>query len=462
MKRVRSILFLSFLSWSLTAASSLDEYVALGLKSNLALKEREFSLQKSLEVLKQAKGMFFPSLSLDARYSRAGGGRVIDFPVGDLLNPIYKNLNDLFRFHGINAGFPTDIPNQGFPFYRAQEQDTKLRLIQPVFQPAILHNYRIQSSLAKMSAVELLAFKRQLVMDIKGAYYTYLKTLEVMEVLNQTRLLLQENLRVSDSLFKNGKATEDVVFRARAELSGLQQKLAEAEKNRVQAASYFNFLVNRPLTEPIVAVQPEPQNGEPRDLVAAQKNALEHRDELEQMVYALKAVSHQQGLADSRGLPSLTAVFDYGFQGETYRLTGDDDYWMLSLVLSWTLFDGGQTRAQRAQARLERRKLEVQEMALSRQVELQVQGEFYALEAARLGLEAAIEREQSAKSSFEIVAKKYQYGMAPQVEYLDAQTAFTGAAVNRAISRFDYLIQEARFEWAAALDDVNRYLDGEK
>jgi len=459
MKRVRLTLLLLLLPWSYTAASTLDEYIVLGIKGNLALKEQEISLQKSLEVLEQAKGLFFPSLVLDARYSWAGGGRVIDFPVGDLLNPIYKNLNDLFRFHGINAGLPTDIQNQSFPFYRAQEHETKLRLIQPLFQPAILHNYRLQSSLAKMSAIELSAFKRRLVLDIKGAYYTYLKALEVMAVLNQTRLLLEENLRVSDSLFKNGKATEDVVFRARAEISGLEQKMAEAGKNQVQAVSYFNFLINRPLTEPVTVAEPVPQATGSRDLAAAQKNALAHRDELEQMVYALKAVSHQKGLADSRGLPSLTAVLDYGFQGETYRLKGDDDYWMLSLVLSWTLFDGGQTRAMRAQARLERRKLETREMALSRQVELQVQEEFYALEAARLGLEAARERERSANSSFEIVAKKYRYGMAPQVEYLDAQTTLTGAAVNRAISRFDYLIQEARFAWAAALDDINRYID---
>lgn len=459
MKRFRLVLLilLSFQLWG--AAAALDEYIRLGLKSNLALKEREFSLQKSLAVLREAKGLFFPTLVFDARYSRAGGGRVIDFPVGDMLNPIYRSLNDLFRLHGIITQFPTDIPNQSFPFFRPQEHETRLRLIQPVFQPAIFHNYRIQSSLAKMSSIELTAFKRQLALDIKSAYYNYRKTLEVMDVLKQTRLLLEESLHISESLFKNGKATEDVVFRARAELSGLEQKAAEAEKNRLLAASYFNFLVNRSLSDPIVvADELSPAQKNVPDLPAAVQNALAHRDEFSRMNAVLDAVSHQVGLAGSRFLPSLTAALDYGFQGEEYRFKDNDDYWMFSLVCSWTLFNGGQSQAQRAQAKLEQKRLALQQMELEKQVELEVQGEYHALEAARLGLQAALEREQSAKSSFEIVAKKYRYGMAPQVEYLDAQTVYTAAAVNSVISRCDYWIQQARFEWAAALDDLERYL----
>lgn len=35
------------------------------------------------------RGMFLPSVSIEARYSRAGGGKIIEFPVGDLMNPVY-------------------------------------------------------------------------------------------------------------------------------------------------------------------------------------------------------------------------------------------------------------------------------------------------------------------------------------------------------------------------------------
>jgi len=83
--------------------------------------------------------------------------------------------------------------------------------------------------------------------------------------------------------------------------------------------------------------------------------------------------------------------------------------------------------------------------------------EFQALKAAGLAVEASVRKEQSARSSFEIAAKKFRYGAAPQVEYLDAQTTYTGASVSRVISRYDYLIQQARLEGAAAWCDLNRY-----
>jgi len=58
---IRKFLWIVFLFQPLLAnpdQAVLDRYVAQGLKSNLALQQKEFSLEKSLEVLKEAKGLF--------------------------------------------------------------------------------------------------------------------------------------------------------------------------------------------------------------------------------------------------------------------------------------------------------------------------------------------------------------------------------------------------------------------
>ena len=438
----------------------LDKYVARGLKSNLALQQREFSLEKSLEVLKEAKGLFFPKISLEARYSRAGGGRLIIVPVGDLVNPVYHSLNMLFGFHGIDAGLPTNIPNEVFPFLREREQETKIRVIQPLFQPAIYYNYKLQSALAQVHQVEVSVFKRQLVSEIKCAYYDYAKTLRLIELLDKTRDLLEENLRISENLYQNGKATEDVVYRAKAEIADLDQKRSEAEKNNVLTAMYFNFLINRNLDDSIEI--PEKTDGsvpEAVDLETALEHALRHRDEFEQIEYALQASSHQIGLVKSDYLPSVTAVVDYGIQGEEYRFGKDDDYWMASVVLSWTLYKGSQNRSKKAQALLDKKKLEAQKIELEKQIRLQVQDEYYALLAARQAITASRQKEQSAKKSFDIVAKKYKFGTAPQIEFLDARTTYTNAAINHILTRYDYLRRMAKYERASALLDLDKYQD---
>ena len=55
--------------------SNLDKYIQEGLKNNLALKQREFSLNKSIAALDEARGLFMPSIGINARYTRADGGR---------------------------------------------------------------------------------------------------------------------------------------------------------------------------------------------------------------------------------------------------------------------------------------------------------------------------------------------------------------------------------------------------
>ena len=129
--------------WLFAQENPIENYIRMGLKSNLALKQKEFNLQKSMEALNEAYGLLFPSIALQARYSRAGGGREFTIPVGDFVNPVYKSLNEILISQGLNARFPEDVPNQKIPFLREKEHDTRLRLIQPLLQPAIWNNYKI-------------------------------------------------------------------------------------------------------------------------------------------------------------------------------------------------------------------------------------------------------------------------------------------------------------------------------
>jgi len=439
----------------------LEQYIALGLQNNLALKQQVFQFEKSMEALKEAKAMYLPSIYFMGRFTRAGGGRMFEIPVGDLINPINASFNQLYSFHGIDANLPTNIPNQMIPFFREQEQETKLRLIQPIYHPALIANYKIRSSLSEVEQNQVAVFKRHLIKDIKSAYYIYLQTLRVLEILDETRNLLEENLRISKNLVKNDKATENIVFRAEADLALLEQEVAEAEKNKTVAAKYFNYLLNRDLDEPIETdydqLQPLP---EIMDFDAALQNALAHREEFRQITSAIEAAANQVGLAQSHYLPSVTAVFDYGFLAEKYIFNSDYDFWMASFVLEWSLFTGGQNKAKKAQAVLDKKRLETQKDEIEKQILLEVQEEYESLKAARLAIDAALKQEASAKSNFDIVAKKYEYGITPQIVYLDAQNVYVKAAINKTITYANYLTQYAAFERAAALLNLNLYVEG--
>lgn len=421
-------------------AGNIDDYIKIGLDNNLALKQKEFNYEKSMHALKEARGKFFPSVSIEARYSRAGGGREIEFPVGDLLNPVYNTLNQLTG----TQNFP-QLQNENILFLREKEQETKLRLVQPVFQSAIFSNYNIKGALQQSVQEEMKLYKEELIKEIKKSYYQYIQASMVQDLYSGTMELVDENVRVSQTLYDNDMATQDAIFRAKAEKLKLEQQLAAAIQNHVLSKAYFNFLLNRPLDEEIKIDKTSelPVNTIP--LEEAEEQALNQRKEIAQLSYALNASKSLITLASANYYPGLNFVLDYGFQGEEYRFGKNDDYWMASAILSWNLFNGFQDSEKRQQAILDHKILETKLLELKKNISLQVQEAYHALDTAQKNYASAKEQENYNKESYKIISKKYEQGLASQIELIDARVNMTNSEIGTIVSYYNFLIKHVQF-----------------
>src|SRR5258708_521847 len=102
------------------------------LTANLELDGASAGVAQRLAALDQARALYLPSLDFSARYTRASGGRTIQFPVGDLLNPVYATLNQIT----LSASFPAG-QNQQINFQRPRGQDTPGSLRQPLYDPRL-------------------------------------------------------------------------------------------------------------------------------------------------------------------------------------------------------------------------------------------------------------------------------------------------------------------------------------
>ena len=278
-----------------------------------------------------------------------------------------------------------------------------------------------------------------------------MKTVKVVELFEKTELLLRENLRVSNSLYKNDKVTKDVVYRAEAELSKILQDKSEAEKNKIMAASYFNFLLNRELDTGInVKEGQEFANDNFTQNDEAENIALKNREELTQLKLAIETADNSIGLSKSKFLPGLSLAVDYGFQGEKYKFTKDDDFWMASVVLQWNLFNGFSDKAKVEQSQWEKKIFETREEELRKQIKLQVRDAYQKLNVSRKTITTAEDRLKSAEKSFEIIEKKYKEGMASQIEFIDSRTTLTQAEINYLVTKYDLQNRMAEFEKVTA------------
>lgn len=442
----------------------LDNYVKSGLENNLALKQKYNTYEKSIEALREAKGLFYPDISFNARYSVSEGYRSIILPIGDLMNPVYSSLNGITNIMASSGQIPltsifpdTSINNELINFLRPTEQETKLRLVQPIVNTQIWNNYKIKKELINVEKANADSYRRYLVAEIRTAYYSYLKTVNLVELLNNTSALVQENYRVNQKLFENDKITLDIVLRSKAEISKLEQQKAEAVKNNQMAGAYFNFLLNRPLNERIDVLENEDMQINSLDLETAISAAISNREELTSTFSYSKVADYNIQLNQSSKLPTLTAVVDYGLQGEKYDFANidDQDYVYASVILKWDLFKGFQNQAKTQQALIDKQIIENQHKALSDQIKLQVINAYYDLQASEKSIIFANDEAESLEKAFTLVNKKYKLGKANLLEFTDARTSMSNAQQKLIITKYDQLIKLAEFEKVTATYQFN-------
>jgi outer membrane protein len=453
---------LSFIAWAASAqtptAGDFDTvvatYVTEGLRSNLALQGESLEVEKAAHALAEARARFYPQLSLEARYTRAEGGREIEVPLGTALNPVYSTLNDLLVAQGQPAQFP-QISDTTIPFLRSEEQDTRVVFRQPIYAPAIPAAVRAQRALLDASSFNRMAVARALRREITVAYVDWLKARSSVEIVAASEALLRENLRVNESLFGNGKITEDLVLRAKAELLDVEQQKRDAANLASQAQSYFNFLLNRQLLSSIEVTAP-PTNVPPYDTALEQlwSSALDRRPEIAQVEQLRRASSEQVQIARKQKWPTLSFGLDAGTQGEDYRFGDGYNVGTASLIFTWRIFDGGGDTARVHQARASEKQLVLRQEEIAQQIRLEVQQSFDRLTTARDSLATAAARADAARAAFRIASRKRDEGVISQVEFIDARSSLTGAELNLNVTRFNVLARRAELEYATSTGEI--------
>jgi len=133
MKKLFYVLVFLFFWQKISAQSSiLQSYINQGLESNLSLKQENLELQKALKSIDIAKSNLFPKISFSPNYTLAAGGRRLDFPIGDLLNPVYSTLNQLTKTNN----FP-QVENVSQLLAPNNFHETKFVIQYPIFNPDI-------------------------------------------------------------------------------------------------------------------------------------------------------------------------------------------------------------------------------------------------------------------------------------------------------------------------------------
>ncbi len=433
-----SVLFLPN-AWS---QEVLDTYIKQGLDSNLVLKQRSVQLDKALLALNTAKSNFLPSVNFNASYTSAEGGRYSDLPVGDMLNPVYATLNQMT---GTNA-FP-QIQNQQINFLPNNFYDAYIRTSVPLLNTDIYANKRIQEQKVELSSLDMQVYARELVKNIKVAYYNVIMASKSVEVYESNKKILEQNVALNEALIKQGKGLKVNLLKAQTELMKMNTSISTAKNQLKNAEAYFNFLINRPLETPIILEETTASN--------PQLEMVKEREEVELISQSIEIQESVLKMNKNYWVPKINAFLDLGSQGTNWEMSRKSTYYMFGVSASIPIYNGSRNQQQVKQTRYELENARLQLDQVSQQLELQRQQALRNTLNARENWETAKVQLEASKEYFALVSGANREGLTSQLEFIDASNQVTNAELFVLIQYQNYLSSLAELERAAATYPLN-------
>ncbi|MDD5152181.1 MAG: TolC family protein [Flavobacterium sp.] len=447
MKQTKTLLMIVILiTQSSFAQTKLENYIEDGLKNNETIKQQNFILSKSIYALEEAKTLFLPNVNFNTTYTRADGGRTIDIPLGDLLNPAYTTLNQLT---GTN-NFPS-LENKNILLNPNNYYDAKFRTSMPLLNAEIIYNKKIKKQQVDLQKIEIDLYKRELVKEIKIAYYKYSQSVKAIEIYKSALKLVQENKRINTSLFNNDKVNRTSVIRSENEVSKINALLITAQQNEISAKQYFNFLLNKPLqneinVDDLAATPLENELG---------KNEVSNREEILKLKSAQSINDNVIKLNKSYLVPKIGTFIDLGSQAFDWKFNDKSRYYLFGVALDWNFFSFGKNSYKTKQTQADQDYLQSQEKYVEQQLLTQLSVTKNNFQSAIANYEASKSQLITADKYYADIQKMYKEGQVIFIELLDAQNQLINAQLQSNISLYDTWIKDAEIERANASFKLN-------
>ena len=411
------------------ATVTLDEAIARGLANSQRLAELEArsAAAAATEAGRGAAGL--PILSVNGAYTRTN--HVTPFTVlspGAGLQVIYPDVPDNYRAR-------LDLQ---WPIYTAGRLDALER-----------------AARAEHAATgqDLAAARADLRLEITRAFWALLTAREAERVI--TRSLASIDAHVADlrSQLAQGFIPPNDVLTAEAQRSRERLLSIEATNQRGVADADLERLIGAPAgaLEPAAMLEEPaaPAMAEAAILVGEAQRDRPERHALEERADAARE-RITAAIAAGRPQVSVGGGYDYARPNPRIfpRTAQWDDSWDASITASWSIWDGGRNRAERAEAAARASAAAARVLDFDRQVTFEVRQRRLEVDSTRAAIATAADGVRAATEAFRVVGERFAAGVATNTDLLDAQADLLQAQLDRTRALANARLADARLERA--------------
>ncbi|MFB3910153.1 MAG: TolC family protein [Candidatus Eisenbacteria bacterium] len=278
---------------------------------------------------------------------------------------------------------------------------------------------------------------RSVDLAVAGAYLDALLADSALALATRARDTTSRHVARAQDLYDAGMMVESDLLQARAQLAQMEEGVIRARNQSVLARTALAAAIGvDPATVDSLLVPSTPPIERPATLESAIQTALSRRADLRAMQARVDAAG--AGIAQAQGeyFPSIGVagrfslhdVHSFGSHGRSFALVAQAE---------WSLWNGGATAARVRRSRQERSAAEEARRAQETKAEIEVRQAWNAIEEAEAREKAAADAVAASSRALAILEDRFEQGVAPMTDLLDAEMTLHEARVRNLQARFD-------------------------
>jgi outer membrane factor, OMF family len=301
----------------------------------------------------------------------------------------------------------------------------------------------------KNSTLEVAKQLQDLKVNVAKAYFRLQTEDGNVEIAQSAVRNAEASLRDAEAQERAGVGTQFDLLRQQVQLANTNQRLLQAQNNRVVAQRDLARALNFVEPTEVRASDPIAESGSwDLSLEDSIFQAYGKRVELSQFAAQEKQAKARERAAYAQISPqvSLNGAIDFANQFGSSNSTGGQVGYSVGAQVKWNFFDGGVAQGRAEQAIATAKIARVNFANINNQVRFEVEQQFFTLRSSKERISSSRQAQFQGEEALRLARLRFRAGVGTQTDVISAEDALTTSKVNllQSVISYNQSLQELR------------------
>ncbi len=329
------------------------------------------------------------------------------------------------------------------------------QVTQPVFTGGkIFWNYKNAEIDLRLAKEKEKNSRADTILNVRKAFYNIQILEQLLQAHREALALAEGNQRNVQNSFDLGMVSQYDLLRAELALSSVKPDVLRVENLLETSRLGLKLMLGLPPEQEVLLRGELGYRALQLDLAELLRDSLANRSELKQLRLEKQKIDNLRRITWAQYVPNFSIVANFSYQSDYFKLRRDnwEDYYSVSLGMSWPIFTGLKRSAQVGEMNVLRKIMDLGERQLADGTRLQAESSFRTVRQEYENIQLGLKNVESAKEGARIAELSYKEGMITILELNSSYNELTRAKVNYLQALYNYNIAIAELEKLTGVD----------